>query len=59
MSQPRAFMGHQRGQSHRVAIRELMLEHMRGLHREGWLSRLVDGSELQSMLLDAIRGRQS
>jgi hypothetical protein len=48
MSAPRDLMAHLRGQAHRAAIRELMLEHARG----NPLRRHLKGKEIQERLLD-------
>ena len=47
MSQPRDLMGHLRGQTHRAAIRQLMIEHMRG----NPLRRHLKGKEIRERLL--------
>jgi hypothetical protein len=47
VSQPRDLTGHQRGQAHRAAIRQVMAEHMRGSP----LRRHLKGKEIQKRLL--------
>jgi hypothetical protein len=46
VSQPRDLMGHQRGQAHRAAIRELMLEHA----RRHPLRKPLSGKQIQTKL---------